>query len=132
MRSKAAHSPTESTAMNGEPLLRFPFIDSFVDPCVLVLPTSSEPLDNWSNETANYNSSNRVPRTSRRIPLRVLATDETPLPQQVFQFLKPVRDLYNRHPKAALEERLDAIREFYSILLEVKHRTDHMFPRSVS
>jgi len=50
MRSKAAHSPTESTAMNGI--------------TYLVLPTSSEPLDNWSNETANYNSYIRVDITS--------------------------------------------------------------------
>ena len=136
MRITATQLTTESQiSVVGEPLLRFPFMDFVKDPCALVSLSSASSLsDNLSDELmAGNSSSNGQPRKSPiRSPLRTLASDGTSLSQQALDFIEPIRNLYNNRPKfASRAERIALLREFNIIMLEVRHRTDIMYPRSV-
>lgn len=65
-------------------------------------------------------------------PMRVLATDGTPLVEQVRQFFAPLRERYVMDRNQTSEERAALSQELYLAVLEAKHLARHIYSPTVS
>jgi hypothetical protein len=102
-----------------EPLFRFPFIKFLANPCRIAL---EGPLAFPNKKVA-----------SQPFPLRSLATDGTPLSQQVSDYLEPFRDLYSSHNSfSSAFERQANIESMNVVLQQAKFHIKNIYPPSVS
>ena len=125
----------QQNAGSKEPLLRFPFIEFLADPCG-VMPNSlyGDHTKKWISALANNPSKKPAINSDKpflKLPLRKISLDGKPLSQEAMQFLSPFSEHYTNY-KFTSEERKAFLEEFYLVLQEVKHRTNHMYPLSVS
>ena len=106
-----------------EPLIRFPFADFLANPCGYMSSSMAEmnpSLVNWSG-IVTAPSVDHKKDDSSLTPMRVLATNGTPLVQQVRDFLFPLMDRYIFYRNHTAEEHIALTQELQLAILEARH-----------